>query len=179
MIYLIRHGEAAAGWGDHPDPGLSEAGKKQATAAAVRLVELGASSIVTSPMARCRETASALELSASLTARVEARVSEVETPEGVPDRVAWLKGIMAGNWQDGGSELLAWRAKTLEAIREMPSGAAVFTHFVAINAIVSALDDDDRAVVFRPGHCSITILEGEGSELRVSELGGEGITRVL
>ena len=30
MIYLVRHGEAAASWGDHPDPGLSELGQKQA-----------------------------------------------------------------------------------------------------------------------------------------------------
>ena len=24
MIYLVRHGEAAASWGNHPDPGLSD-----------------------------------------------------------------------------------------------------------------------------------------------------------
>ena len=42
MIYLVRHGEAAAGWGDHPDPGLSALGQKQAKAVAVELQKRGA-----------------------------------------------------------------------------------------------------------------------------------------
>ena len=83
MIYLVRHGEAAASWGNHPDPGLSELGHKQAEAAAATLIGLGARSAVCSPMQRCRETAAAFERQADVTAQVEPVVSEIETPEGV------------------------------------------------------------------------------------------------
>ncbi len=33
-IHLVRHGEAAAGFGTHKDPGLSELGQKQAESVA-------------------------------------------------------------------------------------------------------------------------------------------------
>ena len=35
-LYLVRHGEAAAAWGDHDDPGLSPLGQAQATDAAAK-----------------------------------------------------------------------------------------------------------------------------------------------
>ena len=59
MIYFVRHGEAAAGWGEHPDPGLSDKGWIQAEAVAKRLIGLDIQQVFTSPMARCQETASA------------------------------------------------------------------------------------------------------------------------
>ena len=37
MICLVRHGEAEAGWGTSPDPGLSALGLKQAEAVAEQL----------------------------------------------------------------------------------------------------------------------------------------------
>ena len=52
-------------------------------------------------------------------------------------------------------------------------------HFVAINALVGALEGDDRVTVFRPGHCSVTRLERRGAGLRVAEYGSEAATRVL
>jgi len=36
-IFLVRHGEAAASWGESPDPGLSELGRRQAEVAAALL----------------------------------------------------------------------------------------------------------------------------------------------
>lgn len=40
-IYLIRHGQAAAGFDGHRDPGLSDLGRKQAIAVADDLATLG------------------------------------------------------------------------------------------------------------------------------------------
>ena len=40
-LYLVRHGHAAAGWGDHPDPGLDALGRAEAEAMAERLAPLG------------------------------------------------------------------------------------------------------------------------------------------
>lgn len=179
MIFLIRHGEAAASWGDHPDPGLSDLGKGQAEAASELLAKLGATNAVTSPMQRCRETARPFEARAGLTARVVPEVSEIATPAGIEDRVSWLRALMTGTWADAGADLVAWRLRMSQTVSELPDGVAVFSHFVAINALVGALEGDDRVTVFRPGHCSVTRLERRGGVLRVAEYGSESATRVL
>ena len=179
MIFLIRHGEAAASWGDHPDPGLSELGHGQAAAAAQILSDLGASAAITSPMQRCRETARPFEAKAGLTAKVVPEVSEIATPAGIADRVSWLRALMAGTWTEAGPEFVAWRRQMAETVAGLPDGTAVFSHFVAINALTGALEGDDRVTVFRPGHCSVTRLERRGGVLRVAEYGSESATRVL
>ena len=179
MIFLIRHGEAAASWGDHPDPGLSDLGKGQAEAVSAILQKLGATSAITSPMQRCRETAQPFEARAGLAAKVVPDVSEIATPEGIEDRVAWLRSLMAGTWSEAGPDLVAWRLKMAETVTNLADGVAVFSHFVAINALVGALEGDDRVTVFRPGHCSVTRLERRGGVLRVAEYGSESATRVL
>ncbi|MEO0882860.1 MAG: histidine phosphatase family protein [Pseudomonadota bacterium] len=177
MIFLVRHGEAAASWGDHPDPGLSDLGRDQAERAALELVALGAHHAVTSPMQRCRETYAAFEDLAGVAAPVVQAVSEIETPAGIADRVAWLRGVMAGEWSD---DLLNWRKQAFAAVDALPDGTAVFSHFVAINAIVGEIMSDPRALVFRPNHCSITqLVRGKDGKLTVATLGGEAETRVL
>lgn len=179
MIFLVRHGEAAAGWGDHPDPGLSDLGLKQAEAAASLLAGLGAVSAVSSPMQRCRETAQPFEAQGGLTATVVAQVSEIDTPPDVTDRVSWLRGLMARTWTEAGPAFRAWRAEMATTVNDLPDGTAVFSHFVAINALTGFLEGDDRVTVFRPGHCSITRLERRAGVLRVAEYGSEAATRVL
>ncbi len=179
MIFLIRHGEAAASWGDHPDPGLSDLGKGQAAAVAEILVKLGATSAITSPMQRCRETAQPFEALVGLKAGVVPEVSEISTPPGIEDRVSWLRGLMTGTWTQAGSDLASWRTRMSETVTNLSEGVAVFSHFVAINALVGALEGDDRVTVFRPGHCSVTRLERRNGVLRVAEYGSESATRVL
>lgn len=180
MIYLVRHGEAAASWGDALDPGLSELGHQQSAIAAARLSEMGAFPALKSPMARCQETATALEKATGKEARTEIAVSEIETPQGLADRAAWLGRVMRGKWSDADYDFTAWRNNALNAVTSLPDGAVAFTHFIAINAIVGLLNDDPRVIVFRPGHCSITSLSrnSDGS-FSVARLGDEAATKVL
>ncbi|MEZ5998870.1 MAG: histidine phosphatase family protein [Hyphomonas sp.] len=179
MIYLVRHGEAAAGWGDHPDPGLSDLGHKQAEAAAEALMQLGARSAICSPMQRCRETAGAFERRMKITAAIEPVVSEIVTPGGISDRVSWLRGYMEGTWREEGAAHDDWRRRIVEALLLLPDNTAVFSHFVAINAAVSMIENDPRTIVFKPGHCSITKLDFSGAVPRVVEYGSQAATRVL
>lgn len=179
MLALIRHGEPAAGWGDAADPGLSALGQRQAEAVAQELATLGFSSVVTSPMQRCLETAAPFAGVLGLAPVVLEAVSEVRTPDGIADRVAWLRGVMAGTWSDSGEGLAGWRRAAVEAVSALPDGTAVFSHFVAINAIVGALEGVDDVIVFRPGHCSLTRLGRGDSGLTVAERGSEAATRVL
>jgi broad specificity phosphatase PhoE len=178
MIYLIRHGEPAASFSAHPNPGLSELGTRQAMDVADAVARLGAKRAIVSPLQRCRETAAPYEKLMETHARIEAGVGEIITPSGIEDRGAWIRSIMAGKWTDLGPEYDAWRKGTLAAVEKLPDETAVFSHFVAINAIVGLLTGDDRIVIFKPGHCSITKLAWRGGKLAVSELGSEAATVV-
>ncbi len=179
MIYLIRHGEAGAGWGDHPDPGLSALGARQAEAVAEILGGFGIRKIVSSPMQRCRETSAPLVTQLDLMAAIAPEVSEISTPPDTADRVAWLRGLMAGTWPEAGAGYVAWRAAMGAFVDALPPHTAVFSHFVAINALCGLLEGNDSVTVFRPGHCSVTRLERRDGRLRVAEYGSESATRVL
>ncbi len=178
MIYLVRHGEAAASWGEHPDPGLSELGTAQAQAVAQDLLARGADQIVCSPMQRCRETSVPFCELTGRSAEVVPQVSEIVTPSQVEDRVVWLRDLMAGQWPSDGS-MDSWRTDMLQRVMEMPDNTVVFSHFVAINTLIGQLTDTNDVLVFRPGYCSVTVLEKSGGTLSVKELGSEAATRVL
>ena len=62
-LYLVRHGKAAAGFGEARDPGLDPVGHQQAAAMAAALAPLGPTPLVVSAMRRTRETAAALRRS--------------------------------------------------------------------------------------------------------------------
>jgi broad specificity phosphatase PhoE len=179
MIYLVRHGEPAGGWGTHPNPGLTELGARQAADAAETLARAGAKRAIVSPLQRCRETAAPFEKLMETHARIEPAVGEIITPPGIEDRAAWLKGVMAGRWTGVGTKFDDWRATALAAADRLQDETAVFSHFVAINAIVGLLTGDDRVVIFRPGHCSVTKLVRRGGKLVVTELGAEAATIVM
>lgn len=179
MIYLIRHGEAAASWGEHPDPGLSKNGRAQADAVAATLSELGIQQIISSPMARCQETAQAFSSMSGLDLYVESRVTEIPTPEGIEDRVSWLRGLMSGTWSDAPALVETWRENLLTAILGAPTNTAIFTHFVAINAVVGHLENVSAVTVFRPNYCSLTKLTKTDEAVSLFERGQSLATKVL
>ena len=179
-LYLVRHGKAAAGFGEARDPGLDPVGHQQAAAMAAALAPLGPTPLVVSPMRRTRETAAALEHAWSTAGRIEPRVAEVITPaDRERDRGTWIREFMAGTWSAQPAELRAWRAEVLAALAELRHATVVVSHFVAINAAVGAATGDDRIVAFRPDNCSTTILDARDGALHLVELGREQDTQVL
>jgi broad specificity phosphatase PhoE len=171
-LYLVRHGEAAAAWGQHDDPGLSPLGRKQAADAAYKLGALKPTRAITSPLLRCRETAAAFEMESGLAAVVEERVTEIPTPAGVEDRPAWLRQAMGGAWAalPGHAD---WRAALIAALLSLKEDTAVFTHFVAINVALGAATRSDAVTIFRPANCSITVFDTDGAHLRLVAQGDE------
>ena len=110
-------------------------------------------------------------------ARIESAVSEIATPETVTDRVTWLRDLMGGKWPEN---MLPWCQNAHGAVDALPVGTAVFSHFVAINAIVGHVTQNSDVLVFKPRHCSVTILERDkGGILGLKQLGDEAVTRVL
>jgi broad specificity phosphatase PhoE len=171
-LYLIRHGEPAAVWGAHDDPGLSPLGARQSADAAMKLGVLKPAQAITSPLARCRETSAAFEMESGLIARVEPRVTEVPTPADVGDRPAWLRQAMAGAWSDLPSHA-SWRTDLIHALTSLDQDTAVFTHFVAINVALGAALGQDAVTLFRPGHCSISVFDTDGARLKLVAQGNE------
>jgi len=174
-VYMIRHGVAASVWGQPgsvPDPGLDGLGRSQAEAACAELLALPEPPrlIVTSPLRRCRETAAPFARALGVEPVVEPQVAEIPTPSAVtPEaRGGWLRQAMAGTWSaiTGDADYLAWR-DAVAAVVAARAGAAIFSHFVAINAAVSAAAGDPRVLSFEPDNGSITVFETDGRRLRL------------
>jgi broad specificity phosphatase PhoE len=186
-LYLIRHGRPASTWGgEDGDPGLDEAGLAQARDVARWLVALPLAerpvAVVSSPLRRCRETAQPLAELLGVKVEIDVDVGEIPTPAGLglSDRPVWLREAMAGDWSDikGDIDYEAWRRRVAAAVASR-AGAAVFSHFVAINAVLSVLGGQTRAISFRPDHVSVTTLQAEAGRLELIALGAEARTQVL
>jgi broad specificity phosphatase PhoE len=179
-VVLVRHGKAAAGWSEEPDPGLDDLGRRQAEAMADRLHLFGPLPLWSSPLRRCVETAEALGDRWGVEPVISADVGEVESPTSdLADRGAWLRGFMASTWSQQPPELVAWRQRVVDFLLATEGqDCVVVSHFVAIDALVGHAKGEDRVVVFAPDNCSITELKVEGGRLEVVELGGEARTFV-
>ena len=178
-LYLVRHGKATAGWGMQKNPGLDDLGHAQAKAAALVLAPLGPLPIITSPLARTRETSGPLAEIWGIEPRVELRVGEIRFASATPpDRVHWLKEVMVSEWPGLDRELQQWRQEVIEALLSIYTDTVGFTHYIAINAAVGHATGDDRVVSFRPDNCSITIMETVANTLVLLERGLEADTEV-
>lgn len=186
-VFLIRHGKPAAVWGESdPDPGLDPTGRAQAEAARDHLLSLPHDQrplrVVSSPLRRCRETAAPTAEALGVEIVIDPGVGEIPTPRALAEaeRPAWLQKAFQGRWTDiqGDLDYEDWRRAALESL--LPRGrTAVFSHYVAINAVMSLLAGDERVLVFRPDHASITTLATDGERLVLVEAGREASTGVL
>ncbi len=179
-LYLVRHGRASAGWDDDPDPGLDEVGRRQSTRVAAQLAATGPFDIWTSPLRRCRETASPLAATWGVTPLVQTAVAEIPSPEGIEmgARVQWLRETMAGKWADLGERYTSFRDGAVAQLLGATSDTVVFSHFVAINAVIGAALDDDRLVICRLDNCSVTIVDVVNGRLVFVEGGREADTLI-
>jgi broad specificity phosphatase PhoE len=180
LLYLVRHGRAAAGWDADVDPGLDALGRDQAADVATRLAPLGPLHVVTSPLRRCRETAAPLAAAWGTEPTVEPAVAEIPSPHGVAmaDRVEWLRVAMAGRWNELGPRYVAFRDSVAARLAELTADTVVFSHFVAINAAIGAALADDRVVIRRLDNCSVTVIEVADGRLTVVEGGHEADTLI-
>lgn len=175
-IYLVRHGEASAHWTEAHDAELSVVGHTQAADVARLLAPRGPAAILSSPLRRARATAAPLEAMWKTAARVEAALSEIPT-QGVAlaERSVWLTGLAQGGWQNADRASLEWRRGVLELVAGLETDAVLFTHYVAINAVLGAALERDEVYLFRPANASITVIENDSGRLRLIERGAENL----
>jgi broad specificity phosphatase PhoE len=178
-IRLVRHGQAAAGWGDHRDPPLDDVGREQAEVVAVGLASFGPLPIVTSPMLRCQQTAAPLASRWGCMPLVEPDVGEVTSPVGDLDgRVEWLRGFLSGTWATVDDATTGWRDRVLDWTTAAPDDCVVFSHFVAINAVIGHATGDDRVTCRRIANTGVTTISNDGGRLVLLDAPTEAVTEV-
>lgn len=184
-IHLVRHGRAAAGWNVDPDPPLDDTGRAQALAVAGSLSSLSTRRIYSSPLLRCQQTAFPLSAAWSVEVVIEPGVAEIPSPEGytLETRVEWLRDAMAGTWaglaERSGAHYADFRRSIADTVRAMPGDAVVFSHFIAINAIIGEATGDDRLVIASLDNCSVTTVEVHpDGRIELIESGGEADTLI-
>ena len=168
-----------------PDPGLDERGRVQADAVSRQLLTIPKAfrpeRVVSAPLRRCLETAAPIAHALGVEVEIDPAFGEIPTPRQVAwaDREAWLKTSLAGRWDEivGDIDYEAWRDDIVLSLSRR-GGVAVFSHYVALNAAVSALKTDPRVLAFRPDHTSITTFEAVGGSLSLLELGRQAETGV-
>lgn len=187
-IYLVRHAKPAAAWGDDPDPGLDALGATQATAAAQHLAQsIARTTVYTSPLRRCRETARPLCELWQSAPTVLPSVAEIPSPPmDSAARREWLTAGMRGTWHElrerappGSIDYLQWRRSVVDALLALPHDCVIFTHYIAINVAVGAAQERDDVLCFRPDHASATVVDAVAGRLQLVELGREAATDVL
>lgn len=180
-LVLVRHGEAAAGWGDDLDPGLSELGQQQARDVAGRLVATGPLPIITSPMRRCQETAAPLAEKWGVAPQLIDGVGEIQAPDhDVATRGPWLRDVMAKRWIELPVDQRRWRDQVLECLLSQREDCVIFTHFVAINVALGAATADGRVVCRMVANCAVTVLDSDGTSLMLVDAPAEATrTEVL
>jgi broad specificity phosphatase PhoE len=179
-LYLVRHGRAAATFAEAADPGLDALGRSQAEAVAERLAPIGPIALLSSPLARARETSEPLAKRWQRPVPIEPAVAEIPSPAGMSlsERAEWLRGFMGGSWRDASRELAQWREEAIAALAAIKENTVIFSHFIAINVAAGAAEGDDRVILFRPDNCSVTILDVDNGVLSLVERGREAETKV-
>ena len=183
-VYMVRHGRAAAGWDVDPDPPLDDVGRNQALAVAGRLSSCGPLAVVSSPLLRCRQTAFPLATAWKQNVSIESRVGEIPSPDGyaLEDRVTWLREVMAGTWSEAaessGERYARYRRSIADCIAGFTEHTVVFSHFVAINAVIGAATDDDRVLIASLDNCSVTTFDVHDGKITLVEVGGEADTLI-
>jgi broad specificity phosphatase PhoE len=178
---MVRHGRASAGWDTALDPELDELGHAQAREVADQLQSLQLGNIITSPLLRCQQTAEPLGLKWNVAPQVFTEVSEIPSPKGVAmsDRIVWLRQAMQGTWSDLGANYVAYRDCITEFVRGIQTDAVIFSHFIAINAVIGGVLGDDRLVIRSLDNCSITIFESDTTgNLSLTQGGHEADTLI-
>ncbi len=134
-----------------------------------------------SPRLRTQETAAPLAAAWDATIAISPAFDEIPSPSEDPgERKAWLASALVSNWTDLGPTIERWHGALLEAVRTTREDIVVFTHFVAVNAVVGAAEGRPEVVVFAPAYVSVTVVDvdADTGAITVVERGSEATPEV-
>ena len=180
QIILIRHGEAASSWSDHPDPGLSDEGQGQAALTGKSLSEEYANhQLLSSPKKRAMETMDYVSKGLKKDFLIDGRFIEIPAI-GVPQdqKQKWLMGMMETPIADLPIEILKWRKDLIDWLDACREPVIVGTHFMVINVLVSYLLSHPRLLYFHPSYASKTEILMQDHKIKGLILGDEKKTNI-
>ena len=93
-------------------------------------------------------------------------------------RVRWLRTAMAGTWSDLGDRYTSFRDRLVTTLMGVETDTVVFSHFVAINAVIGACLNDDRLVIRSLDNTSVTVVDVTADGLVLVEGGHEADTLI-
>ena len=94
-------------------------------------------------------------------------------------RVDWLRRAMQGTWSELGPIYTGFRDGVVAHLASITVDTVVFSHFIAINAVIGAATGDDRVVVASLDNCSVTTFDvSTTGEIVLVETGGEADTLI-
>lgn len=164
-IWLVRHGEAAAGFSEDTDPPLSPLGREQALQSADTLSRCVTdhATLLTSPKRRAIETGEPYAASVRGELEIDARFIELPSPGDLAARRQWLDEVLQGQWSALPEPVQLWRRGIVSAIDSITSPTVIFTHFLVINAVAAHISGEDGVVQCLPANASVHELSVEGS----------------
>jgi probable phosphoglycerate mutase len=179
-IWLVRHGEASASWGEHSDPGLSDKGVIEAEAAATYLQSVVPQGValVSSPKARAQETAAPLAARLNRSVEINDAFKEIQAPVPLENRQVWLQGFMRQTWETQDASLWSWREGIVNALQEVTEPTVIFTHFLVINTVVAHSRQASKTVQCWPDNGSVHDVELVNGAINVVRL-GQQMTSVI
>jgi probable phosphoglycerate mutase len=129
--------------------------------------------LLSSPLARARETAAPLAATLAAPVKVIDAVTEILAPVPLAERQAWLRQFMRQRWGEQPDSLHQWRERAIGELLALNSPAVVFTHFLVINAVVGQIVGDEKTLHFWPANGSITHLRSRDGQLELVALGAQ------
>jgi broad specificity phosphatase PhoE len=96
--------------------------------------------------------------------------------------VVWLREAMAGTWaqvaQRSGAHYTQYVDELAERISSIQEDTVIFSHFVAINAVIGRATQNDAVMIASLDNCSVTTFDVSGGVLTLLETGGEADTLI-
>jgi broad specificity phosphatase PhoE len=77
----------------------------------------------------------------------------------------WDAGVQRRKWSAVDPALRTWRDSVVACALEFERNTAIFSHFIAINALASVATGSDETIVCTPGYASITEFERRDGKL--------------
>ncbi len=177
-LILVRHGEAAAKWGESKDPGLSELGHSQALEISSKITEqCEPLKLFSSPMKRAIETAHPFEEKWQCRMTVIPELIEIPSHQiPVEERRVWLSKLKQEKWPAQPQLLQNWRKGIIDFLHSRTEDSLMTTHFAVINTVVAEAMGIEDIFSFEPANCSATIVEVSRGSLRLVDKGIEART---
>ena len=174
-IILVRHGEAASSWSQHPDPGLSSDGAIQAKNVSEEFTEKFSSyELLSSPKNRAIETMEPIALKQKRDFAINNNFIEIPSADIASEKKqAWLRQVFEVPLDELPDAVKTWRHNLIHWLEGYKGNAIVTTHFMVINVLASYLTKQNTIEYFHPGYTSRTEIWLENGSLVKLMLGDD------